>query len=144
MGNDLSIEKRDQVVALELLGWALQRIEAATGVRRETASGYLRAAGIAVRPPGGWGRRAAKPANAVTTDPEAGCAPADGPAGVGGREPAARAGDGVHRRDIGVGPTSGKKRIPFSFPMRHIPLSPSPFAVCTRTHGRSASLWPRL
>ena len=72
MSNVLSIEKREQVVALGRLGWALRRIEAATGVRRETASGYLRAAGIAVRPPGGWGRRAAKPANEVTTDPEAG------------------------------------------------------------------------
>ena len=72
MSNVLSIEKREQVVALERLGWALRRIEAATGVRRETASGYLKAAGIAVRPPGGWGRGAAKPANEVTTDPEAG------------------------------------------------------------------------
>ena len=70
MSNVLSIEKREQVVALGRLGWALRRIEAATGVRREIASGYLRAAGIAVRPPGGWGRRAAKPANEVTTDPD--------------------------------------------------------------------------
>jgi hypothetical protein len=37
-------------------------------VRRETAGGYLKAAGIAVRPPGAWGRRAAKPANEVITD----------------------------------------------------------------------------
>ena len=44
MSNVLSIEKREQVVALGRLGWALRRIEAATGVRRETASGYLRAA----------------------------------------------------------------------------------------------------
>jgi hypothetical protein len=35
----------------------------------ETAGAYLRAAGIAVRPPGGWGKRApSKPANGVTTD----------------------------------------------------------------------------
>jgi hypothetical protein len=47
----------------------LRRIEQATGVRRETASAYLKTAGIAVRPPGVWGRRApAKPANGVTTD----------------------------------------------------------------------------
>jgi hypothetical protein len=52
------------------LGWALRRIEQATGVHRETAGAYLKAAGIAVRPPGAWGRRApAKPANEVTTDP---------------------------------------------------------------------------
>jgi hypothetical protein len=37
-------------------------------VRRETASAYLKAAGVGVRPPGAWGRRApAKPANEVTT-----------------------------------------------------------------------------
>ena len=62
-------EKKQQVIALGQLGWALRRIEAATGVRRETAAGYLKAAGIATRPPGGWGRRKAKPANGVTTDP---------------------------------------------------------------------------
>ncbi len=38
-------------------------------MRRETASAYLKAAGIGVRPSGAWGRRApAKPANEVTTD----------------------------------------------------------------------------
>jgi transposase len=61
--------KKQQVIALGKLGWALRRIEQATGVRRETAGAYLKAAGIAVRPPGAWGRRApAKPANEVTTD----------------------------------------------------------------------------
>ena len=59
MSNVLSAEKREQVVALGRLGWPLRRIEEATGVRRETASGYLKAAGIAVRPPGGWGPLAA-------------------------------------------------------------------------------------
>ena len=49
-------------------GWTLRRIERATGVRRETAAGYLKAAGVAVRPPGSWGRRLpSKPANEVTT-----------------------------------------------------------------------------
>jgi len=34
-----------------------------------TAAAYLKAAGIALRPPGGWGRQPpAKPANEVTTD----------------------------------------------------------------------------
>lgn len=38
-------------------------------MRRETAGAYLKAAGIRVRAPGGWGRRApAIPANEVTTD----------------------------------------------------------------------------
>ncbi len=70
MSNVLSEEKKQQVIALGKLGWALRRIEQATGVRRETAGAYLKAAGIAVRPPGAWGRRApAKPANEVTPDP---------------------------------------------------------------------------
>ena len=69
MSNVLSDEKRQQILALGRLGWPLRRIEQATGVRRETASVYLKAAGIYVRPRGGWGRRAAaKPANEVTTD----------------------------------------------------------------------------
>jgi hypothetical protein len=47
----------------------LRRIEAAVHIRRETIGGYLRAAGIPVRSPGGWGRRGpAKPANEVITD----------------------------------------------------------------------------
>src|SRR5271167_228543 len=69
MSNVLSEAKKQQVIALGKLGWALRRIEQATGVRRETAGAYLKAAGIAVRPPGAWGRRApAKPANEVTPD----------------------------------------------------------------------------
>jgi transposase len=69
MSNVLSEEKKLEVLALGRLGWPLRRIEQATGVRRETAGAYLKAAGIAVRPPGAWGRRApAKPANEVTTD----------------------------------------------------------------------------
>lgn len=69
MANVLSDDKKQQVLALGRLGWSLRRIEQATGVRRETASVYLKAAGVAVRPPGGWGRRvASKPAIEVTTD----------------------------------------------------------------------------
>jgi transposase len=69
MSNVLSEEKKQQVIALGKLGWTLRRIEQATGVRRETAGAYLKAAGVAVRQPGGWGRRApAKPANGVITD----------------------------------------------------------------------------
>jgi hypothetical protein len=63
-------KKKQQVIALGKLGWPLRRIEQATGVRRETAGAYLKTAGIGVRPPGAWGRRApAKPANEVTPDP---------------------------------------------------------------------------
>jgi len=68
MANVLSEEKKQQVLALGRLGWSLRRIQQATRIRRETASQYLKAAGIAVRPPGGWGRRPAKPANQVITD----------------------------------------------------------------------------
>jgi transposase len=72
MGNVLSKDKREQVIALGRLGWSLRRIEAATGVRRETAGGYLRSAGVPLRTPGAWGRTSpAKPANEVTTDSEA-------------------------------------------------------------------------
>src|SRR5215469_6453403 len=67
MSNVLSEEKQQQVIALGRLGWSLRRIEQETGVRRETASAYLKAAGIAVRAPGAWGRQVpAKPANEVT------------------------------------------------------------------------------
>jgi hypothetical protein len=67
MGNVLSDDKQQQVLALGRLGWSLRRIEATTGVRRETASGYLKAAGIIVGPSGRWGHRAAKPAIEVIT-----------------------------------------------------------------------------
>ena len=50
----------EQVLALGRLGWSLRRIESETGVRRETASAYLKAAGIEVRRPG-W-RRHTSPA----------------------------------------------------------------------------------
>ena len=68
MSNVLNEERKQQVLALGRLGWPLRKIQQATRIRRETASQYLKAAGIAVRPPGGWGRRAAKPANEVITD----------------------------------------------------------------------------
>jgi transposase len=68
VSNVLSEEKKQQVIALGRLGWSLRRIERAAHIRRETAGAYLRAAGIAVRPAGGWGRNAAKPAIEVSTD----------------------------------------------------------------------------
>ena len=70
MSNVLSEEKQKQVVALGQLGWTLRRIEKEIGVRRETAAGYLRAAGVPVRSPGRWGRQPvsdSKPAKEVTT-----------------------------------------------------------------------------
>jgi transposase len=74
MANVLSDEKKQQVLALGRLGWSLRRIEQATGVRRETASLYLKTAGIAVRPAGGWGRQPARP-GAAKRVPEAGVVP---------------------------------------------------------------------
>ena len=70
MANVLGNEKQEQVLALGRLGWSLRRIEQATGVRRETASRYLRAAGIGVRPAGRWGRTKAKAAIETSTDSE--------------------------------------------------------------------------
>ena len=66
MSNVLSREKQDQVVALGRLGWSLRRIEEATHVRRETASNYLKAAGVPARLRGQ--RTPAKPASEVSTD----------------------------------------------------------------------------
>jgi hypothetical protein len=72
VSNVLSEEKKKQVIVLGQLGWSLRRIEKTTGIRRETAAAYLKAAEIPVRPPGGWGKREpGKPANEVTTDSEA-------------------------------------------------------------------------
>ena len=70
MGNVLEKAKQEQVIALGRLGWSLRRIEEATGVRRETAGGYLRSAGIALRTPGGWGR---KPPLKAATSVATGC-----------------------------------------------------------------------
>ena len=66
MSNVLNDEKQQQVRALGRLGWTLSRIQEATGIRRETISGYLRAAGIAVR---GRGRPSeSKPKPAVSAE----------------------------------------------------------------------------
>jgi transposase len=68
MTNILGDDKKQQVLALGRLGWPLRRIEQATGVRRETASAYLKAAGIAIRAPRRR-RPPPKPASGVSTDP---------------------------------------------------------------------------
>ena len=79
MANVLSDEKKQQVLALGRLGWPLRRIEEATGVRRETSSGYLKAAGIAVRSERAR-RLGAKPASDPSTDsPPAGAVVRDVP-----------------------------------------------------------------
>jgi transposase len=70
MSNVLADDKHHQIVALGRLGWSLRRIEQATGVRRETASGYLKAAGIVVRGRGRPSESKPKPAISpeVSTD----------------------------------------------------------------------------
>ena len=89
VSNVLNEENKKQVIALGQLGWSLRQIEKATGIRRETAAGYLRAAGIGLRPPRGWGKKAPpKPAKGVTTDsPEA--KPANGVTTGSAADPAA-------------------------------------------------------
>jgi hemerythrin len=69
VSNVLNDEKKQQAIALGRLRRSLRRIRGAIGVRRETASGYLKDAGIALRPPGGWGRASpAKPDRSVFVD----------------------------------------------------------------------------
>ena len=65
MSNVLDEEQKQQVIALGRLGWSLRRIEDVTGIRRETASAYLKAAGVAVRARGG--RATAWPPKPATT-----------------------------------------------------------------------------
>src|SRR5688500_15737385 len=70
MGNVLDTHRQQQVVALGRLGGPLRRIERETGIRREIASEYLKAAGIPVRGRGRPGEGTAKPAisREVSTD----------------------------------------------------------------------------
>lgn len=68
MANILGNDKQQQILALGRLGWPLRRIEQATGIRRETASAYLKAAGIAIRAPRRR-RPPPNPASQVSTDP---------------------------------------------------------------------------
>jgi transposase len=71
MSNVLDDHKQQEIRALGRVGWTLSRIQAATGVRRETISGYLKAAGIPVRGRGRPSESKPKPAisSEVSTDP---------------------------------------------------------------------------
>jgi len=71
MSNALDENEQQQICALGRLGWPLLRIQRATGVRRETVSGYLKAAGIPVRGRGRPSEGKSKPAipDEVSTDP---------------------------------------------------------------------------
>jgi hypothetical protein len=66
MSNVLDDTTQQQILALGRLGWSLRRIEQTRAVRRETISGYLKAAGIAVH---GRGRRSeSKPKPAISEE----------------------------------------------------------------------------
>jgi transposase len=99
----LNEEKKQQVIALGRLGWSSRRIERTTGVRRETATAYLKAAGIPLRPPGGWGRHDPKPAIEVITDP----APAETVFGAVAAQVTSKPANGV-TTDFGVELEAGK------------------------------------
>jgi transposase len=107
VSNVLNEQKKQQVIALGRLGWSLRRIQKTTGIRRETAATYLREAGVALRPPGLWGRGSANPANeAVTTiGADGGPPPAKPAKGVTtdfGAESATPAGSGEAHLDADV------------------------------------------
>ena len=89
--NVLSESKRQQVVALGRLGWPVRRIQKEIGVRRETASAYLKAAGVPVRDARHRQLRP-KPASEASTDP-------------GGSKPASQ---GEVSTDSGPKPASGE------------------------------------
>src|SRR5437773_1152569 len=72
MSNVLDDEKQQQIRALVRLGWTLSRIEETTGIRRETISGYLRAAGIAVRGRGRPSESKSKPAISMEVSTDSG------------------------------------------------------------------------
>ena len=72
MSNVLDDDKQQQIRALGRLGWTLSRIQEATGIRRETISGYLRAGGIAVRGRGRPGESKPKPAISVEVSTDSG------------------------------------------------------------------------
>ena len=100
MSNVLDDEKQQQIRVLGRMGWTLSRIQQTTGIRRETVSAYLKAAGIAVRGCGRPSEAPAKPAITaeVSTDlPSAHPATTGGvstdasPAGPPGRAPSASA-----------------------------------------------------
>jgi transposase len=82
MSNVLTEQEQHDIRALGRLGWSLRQIERRTGIRRETISEYLRAAGIPVRGRGGR-PRVWPPPNPATT-PGVSTDPPSNPATTGG------------------------------------------------------------
>ena len=117
MSNVLDNDKQQQILALGRLGWSLRRIEQALAVRRETISGYLKAAGIAVH---GRGRRSeskAKPAISEEVSTDLGAKPAITSRGV-STDPGASA---------TAGPSPERERL----------------RAVSRDHRRGARAWPQ-
>jgi transposase len=90
MSNALDDNEQQQICALGRLGWTLLRIQQATGVRRESVSAYLRAAGIPVRGRGRPSERKAKPAITEGVSTDSGPKPAISPPIVSTDSPPAR------------------------------------------------------
>src|SRR5438477_2871757 len=76
MSNVLDDTTQQQILALGRLGWSLRRIEQALAVRRETISGYLKAAGIAVHGRGRRSESTPKPAISEEVSTDLGAKPA--------------------------------------------------------------------
>ena len=107
MSNVLDDDKQQEIRALGRVGWTLSRIQEATGVRRETISGYLKAAGIPVRGRGRPSESKPKPAisGEVATDPGVKTGNFGGGVHRLGEAKTGHQGGGVHR--LGSGPTPG-------------------------------------
>ena len=91
MSNALDDHEQQQICALRRMGWPLLRIQRATGVRRETVSAYLKAAGIPVRGRGRPSEGKSKPAITVGVSTDSGAKPAISPSGVSTDSPPPRA-----------------------------------------------------
>jgi transposase len=72
MSNVLTHDEQQKVLTLGRLGWSLRQIQRQTGIHRDTAGAYLRAAGIPVRMRGGrpgvWPPPKPATTDAVSTD----------------------------------------------------------------------------
>ena len=141
MSNVLEHTTQQQILALGRLGWTLSRIEATTGVRRETISGYLKAAGIPVRGRGRPSESKPKPAISppgVSTDsrPPKPASSGELSTDVGPANPATRA---EVSTDSGVVPRPGRApRASACEPYREL-------IVEARGRGRNAmALWQDL
>ena len=115
MSNVLSEEKKQQVIALGRLGWSLRRMNGKPAFVGKPISAYLKEAGVAC------GRRAAgrypaKPANEVTTDPEAAkpASRADEVTPDSGAESAPK-----RRQNQNHHPVASPRRVPASPPGSH-------------------------